>query len=221
MMAAWPGSTTPVTGAPYSGVETKDLQRTLADGNEISRQDQTKVYRDSQGRIRMERTPANAGNGAARTHVTIFDPVAGYAYMLVPSLKKAMKMPLPANHQSAPPQRPNRGKQVQTEDLGTQTINGLAATGTRVTTTIPAGAIGNTQPIQTVKETWISTALKVPVQIKTTDPRLGKSTVQLTNVVQSEPDPALFQVPPDYTVTDRPAGRAGMNGMRQRFNRNQ
>ncbi len=47
----------------------------------------------------------------------------------------------------------------------------------------------------------MSTALKVPVLIKTTDPRFGNTTMQLTNVVQAEPDPTLFQVPPDYTVT--------------------
>src|SRR5262249_8773573 len=90
-----------------------------------------------------------------------------------------------------------------------QTINGISATGTRTTQTIPAGAIGNTQPIQIVREVWTSQDLKVPVMIKTTDPRFGDTTMQLTNVMQSNPDPSLFQVPSGYPVQsfhDRPSG---------------
>ena len=36
---------------------------------------------------------------------------------------------------------------VNKEDLGTQIVEGVMARGTRSTTTIEAGAIGNTQPI--------------------------------------------------------------------------
>jgi hypothetical protein len=217
LMSAWPGWRTPVTGVPYSGVETTQVQRKLDDGNQIARQDETKVYRDGQGRVRMEHTGTQPGsNQQARTFITIFDPVAGYSYVLNPQTKKAMKRPLPTGErQGAGPgmgRGPRKDAKVQTEDLGTQTINGLAATGTRTTRTIPAGAVGNQQPIVITRETWISTALKVPVQIKTSDPRFGSSTLQLTSVVQAEPDPTLFQVPSDYTVTEGPGrGRGAMN----------
>jgi hypothetical protein len=70
-----------------------------------------------------------------------------------------------------------------------------------VTRTIPAGKIGNAQAIQTVHETWTSPDLKIPVIVKTSDPRTGTTTRQLTNITRAEPDPALFQVPSDYTVT--------------------
>ena len=115
--------------------------------------------------------------------------------------------------QGPPPGSGPRAGTTQTEDLGTQTINGLIATGTRVTQTIPAGAIGNQQPILIVRETWTSTALKVPVQIKTTDPRFGNTTMQLTGVVQAVPDPTLFQVPADYTVTTRQQSGMGPGRM--------
>jgi hypothetical protein len=78
-----------------------------------------------------------------------------------------------------------------------------------VTRTIPAGQIGNSQPIETVHETWMSDDLKVPVLVKTTDPRTGTTTTQLTNINRSEPDPALFQVPSDYTVRKGPGGPPG------------
>jgi hypothetical protein len=98
---------------------------------------------------------------------------------------------------------------VVTEHLGVQTINGVQATGTRFTRTIPAGAEGNSLPIVTVHETWTSDDLKVPVMVKTTDPRFGTSQTQLTNIVRAEPDPSLFQVPAGYTVTKE---RGGMRG---------
>ncbi len=221
LMSAWPGSREPVTGAPYSGVETMTFKRILADGNEISRHDETKVYRDGQGRVRMERTGTNR-QGQTRTIVTIFDPVAGYSYMLNPATKVAHRMQLPPAGEPAPASGmgPRRGE-VKTQDLGTQTVNGLPATGTRTTETIPAGAIGNQQPIPVVRETWISTALKVPVQIKSSDPRAGKGTMDLTGVKTGEPDAALFQVPSDYTVRDHPGRGPGRMGarMQQRFHR--
>ena len=216
-MRAWPGARTPVTGAPYSAVETSDVQRKLEDGNQIARKNETRVYRDGQGRVRMEHTGTRPMNGQERTSITIFDPVAGYSYVLNPQTKRAMKRALPPNDGTGKGpgmrQGARKGPNAQTEDLGTQTINGLAATGTRVTRTIAAGAEGNQQPIVITRETWISTALKVPVQIKTSNPLFGSATLQLTNVVQAEPDPALFQVPADYTIVEKPAGgRGAMNG---------
>jgi hypothetical protein len=213
-MWAGPGSHTPITGAPYSGVENRQVQQKLSDGTQISHQDQSKVYRDSQGRVRIEHTTPQ---GEAR--IAIFDPVAGFTYILDPTKMTAVKRALPAPKQTSsdtnpPPPHHRFEGTTQTEDLGTQTINGLAATGKRETETIPAGAIGNDQPIVVTHEIWTSTALKVPVLIKTSDPRFGTTTMQLTNVVQGEPDPALFQVPSNYTVTT--GGGPGMMGSRRR-----
>jgi hypothetical protein len=222
IVGAWPATRTPVTGAPYSGVETTQIQQTLQNGDQIDRKQRSKVYRDSQGRVRMEHAVTNPGNGQTHTQITIFDPVAGFVYALNPHRKIAFSKavaPTPAGPGSkGRARRGPGGAEVKTEDLGGQTINGLAATGTRTTETIAAGAIGNQQPIQIIREVWGSTALKVPVLIKTTDPRFGNRTVQLINVTQSEPDPSLFQVPADYTVTTRPQGRAG--GMMGREPRN-
>jgi hypothetical protein len=88
------------------------------------------------------------------------------------------------------------------ETLGDQTINGIHATGTRVTTTIPAGSMGNEQPILVQSETWSSPELKATVMTKHTDPWAGELKTQLTNVSNSEPDPSLFTVPGDYKIVD-------------------
>jgi len=86
------------------------------------------------------------------------------------------------------------------EHLGTQMMEGVSAEGTRTTVTIPAGQIGNEQPIVTVTERWYSPELQVTVMTKRSDPRTGTTTYKLTNINRAEPSPALFQVPADYTI---------------------
>jgi hypothetical protein len=89
-------------------------------------------------------------------------------------------------------------------DLGTQTIEGVPAQGNRTTRTIPAGAVGNEQPLVITTETWYSPDLKVLILSKTNDPRMGETTYKLTNIQRSEPPANLFQVPDDYTIKDQP-----------------
>ena len=94
------------------------------------------------------------------------------------------------------------GGGVVTENLGQQTVEGLSASGTRSTTTIPAGAIGNLQPIKIVAEQWLSPDLQVLVMTKHSDPRSGETTYRLQNIVRAEPDRSLFTVPPDYRLRE-------------------
>jgi len=89
---------------------------------------------------------------------------------------------------------------MKTESLGKQTIEGVAADGTRRTRTIPAGKIGNEQPINIVSESWYSSELQTVIMSKNSDPRFGESSYRLTNINRSEPAASLFQVPSDYTV---------------------
>jgi hypothetical protein len=92
--------------------------------------------------------------------------------------------------------------QEQSEDLGTKNIEGVSVTGTRVTHTIPAGEIGNDKPLSIVTEVWTSPELRTVVYSKRSDPRMGDQTYQLTNIVRSEPDPALFAVPSDFKIIE-------------------
>ncbi len=222
------GGQATVTGAPYSAVEVTTSQQALAGGNSIQTQRQASVYRDGQGRVRTEIAagqPAPGGGKTPNAMVTIHDPVAGVMRRVDAQNKVVTEMPIRAagphngagrgpNAAARRPADPN----VTTEDLGVQTVNGLAATGQRITRTIPAGAIGNAQPIQSVREVWTSTDLKVPVLIRTSDPRNGTTVTQLTNIVREEPEAALFQAPAGYTVRKgaaaRPMGR-GARGQQQ------
>ncbi len=88
------------------------------------------------------------------------------------------------------------------ESLGTQNVEGVVAEGTRTVSTIPAGQIGNERPIDIVSEEWYSKDLQMIVMSRHSDPRTAETTYRVTNIRRGEPDPSLFQVPSDYTVTE-------------------
>jgi len=90
------------------------------------------------------------------------------------------------------------------EDLGAMEIEGYTVTGTRYTHTIPAGEMGNDQPMTTTNESWVSQDLKMALLTKSESPESGKHVHKLVNIRLGDPDPLLFQVPADYTVKENP-----------------
>lgn len=124
----------------------------------------------------------------------------------IPQVKTPQPPPIPL---SAPPpvsQRPVQPVPDQLrqeiEKLGTRTINGIEAEGARRTRIIPVGSEGNDRPIAVTSETWISPELKILVMSIDDDPRTWTTTMELTDFVRGEPDPALFQVPEGYAVKE-------------------
>jgi hypothetical protein len=95
--------------------------------------------------------------------------------------------------------------ETSTERLGTDTIEGLAVEGERITTTYPVGSLGNDRPFAVTHEIWrMSLKPKLVVLSKTSDPRSGETTERLTNFHFGEPSPTVFQVPSDYRIQDPP-----------------
>jgi hypothetical protein len=91
---------------------------------------------------------------------------------------------------------------VNPAPLEHKVLEGLNVEGRRMTTTIPAGKVGNEQPLTIVSEEWRSPELGVLVMTHHSDPRSGESSYRLTNIVRAEPDRSLFLVPSDYEVKD-------------------
>ncbi|MGI5010878.1 MAG: hypothetical protein ACRYGO_06650 [Janthinobacterium lividum] len=91
---------------------------------------------------------------------------------------------------------------METRDLGTRDFHGVKATGTERSYEIPAGEIGNRNPIVVSTETWTSPELQVVVYQKRSDPRAGDTVLRLEQLKREEPAAALFSVPSDYTVKD-------------------
>lgn len=87
--------------------------------------------------------------------------------------------------------------------LGTRTIEGMEARGSKITVVVPAGAIGNLHPIQQVSEVWLANGLALPVLLKAIDPLNGEHLQSLQSIVTGiEADPGLFQIPSDFKVID-------------------
>ena len=214
-----------VAGAPYSAEEITERVQTLADGTHIKHTSTAKMYRDAEGRTRMERSAERPGSDDADIPlmIEISDPVAHVHYTLSPRQKvvHVFTMPVPGKRPALPPvtgAEPRKPRntheserpEIKTEKLGSDTIEGLLVEGTRSIITWPAGsAMGNDRPLTSVSETWMSPELKIVVLSRSSDPRNGEDTRKLANVSRGEPDPGLFQPPADYSVVedDRPAPR--------------
>jgi hypothetical protein len=221
-----------VKGAPYKAEAVTEVTQTLADGNKIARRTTSTVWRDSSGRTRREVALAAVGPIVGQDmppHVVIHDPVAGTTFVLEPDRKIARRMPDFHEHERPEGAARSEGERhgpggrffnrrvkgpdngtESTESLGSQTIEGLEATGTRTTMTIPPGAIGNERAIEVVSERWYSPELQTVVSSTHRDPRFGDNTYRLTSVQRVEPDKSLFEVPADYTVKEGPPEHGNM-----------
>lgn len=210
---------------PYTVTQQTTTIRTLADGTHITVVREETRIRDAEGRVRTEMT--RDGSFPVSMHfVQIFDPVnhtvttldqrnkqAHVNHMpepkpLTPEEKarfaemraKAKSADTASGAQSAPAvPRTHRDSEV----LAPRVIAGVNAEGRRVTRVIPAGKEGNDRDLTTVTETWNSPELHVMLERTSDDPRSGKSTMITTSLERSSPDPALFQIPPDYKVIDQ------------------
>ena len=196
-----------VKGAPYSAEGVTEVTQTLGDGTHINRQETYTIYRDGEGRVRRE-----TGN-----EIWISDPVAEASYVLNTKQQTARKLPLSrivhdkmhldkvkaetaALVGSGGVMVRKAEQPEKTESLGKQEMEGVEVEGTRGTTVIPEGQIGNDRPLQMVNERWESTELHVTILSRHMDPIMGDRTERLTNIRRGEPDPALFQVPASYQM---------------------
>jgi hypothetical protein len=204
-----------VTGQPFMGDATEQNTQTLADGSHVTHRRTFSLARDSRGRMRWDGSLLSPPDSVEPT-ATISDAVAGVTYVLgpdhiahrIPIAPVASKVVQAATSGTAlgaaPPDLPALGPlpSGKVEDLGSRTIAGIEARGTRTTATITAGQAGNDNPLTIVIERWYSEDLQLTVLTKETDPRLGEFVYQLSNIKRVESPASLFQVPVDYTVKD-------------------
>jgi hypothetical protein len=190
------------------------------------------VYRDTDGRTRRE---VDRPNGTSE--ISIHDPVAQTSWTLDSGRHTARQLQgaaVLAFNDAARGLEPRRvaeqltvfvNGQPQTlaigpageqrnrsaeEHLPPRVIEDLRVEGIRRTQTIPAGAIGNEQPVVVTTEEWTSPDLKVLDLSEHNDPRTGTSTYKLVKVFRAEQPAWLFQVPADYSIVT--SGRGGERG---------
>jgi hypothetical protein len=226
----------PVTNAPFSATFTSTSTEKLQDGTVLTNTTTRIATRDALGRTREEVTMPSRpdGDGKPHTMIVITDPIAHTITQLHADQKVAVvhQIPTPRPHDgpgrrgpggpppqdagAAPPAEGGQGprgmhedKNVVTADLGSKTIEGVVATGKRVTRTIPA--TGADKPIIATHEEWISPDLKIELSRSDVDPFRGTHTTVVSGLSKAVPDATLFQVPQGYTVEQAPqhAGRRG------------
>jgi hypothetical protein len=235
MVIGFQGNFEVVKNQPYKAQATTESTRTLSDGSHITQNTTAMIARDSEGRtVRAEKldngpTITTIFDPVAETHID---------YISDKKIAHVLPLPSPSASSSgermaiggavsgfdAGPggtaggffikdrailSQPGSKANTTTESLGTKTIEGIEVTGTRSTSTIAAGAIGNEKDLTTTREEWYSPVLKVIIQSTQNDPRFGQTTYTLTDIQPGPPDEALFQVPPDYKIEAIPMPKPG------------
>jgi hypothetical protein len=215
-----------IVGAPFSGVRTWQGARNFIGGNRIDRGTTERLYRDGQGRTRVEReVPEQVlANHPERepVQITINDPLSGDRIELRPRSKTAVILrgrstpPVPPQKSTPPVSVSFAGHLYTGSDLGwskavplgEKSFDGLRAQGQRRQYTVPVGTIGNEKPIVLTVEQWFSPDLSLIVARNGTSTLSGEFGMQVENVVRGEPNAALFLIPSDYSRVEVPQRQA-------------
>jgi hypothetical protein len=205
----------PKTKAPFTLVLETEWVRGLSDGGNIAIANKRRIARDAEGRIYQERWYLVPKTGRAESQMNVIqisDPIAHTLYscfMLDPrklcSLVTYTPSPDAVFNFQAPQSGPlpgGNGDRVHL-DLGKQLVAGVEAVGTRDTVNYNPGVFGNDHKMTIDREFWFSPSLGFNLFSKRSDPRIGTQTFTATNLILSDPDPKLFELPEGFTVVDR------------------
>jgi hypothetical protein len=205
----------PKAKAPFSLILETEWARGLADGGTITVANKRKLARDAEGRIYQERwllVPLDGKQQSGMTAFQISDPLAHTLYSCFPhDSKKRCQL---VTYSPSPDTvfnftAPTSSGQVVNDygdtvwlDLGKQLVSGVEAVGKRVTEHYKPGTFGNDREMMIEREFWFSPKLGFNLLSKRSDPRIGKQSFTVTNLILSDPDPQLFELPDGYSVVD-------------------
>jgi hypothetical protein len=206
----------PIPNAPFQATLDTEWVRYAPDGGTITFVNERHIARDGRGRIYEERwalVPKFHSNGdvpSKMTWIQVADPKLRTLYncntdkhvcdLLTYDPTKDLTAALPRT----PPRTGTVDHGPFTvEDLGTRNIAGVDTVGIRETYRIEVGAMGNDQPMTSVKEEWHSQELGINLLSIRSGPAVGKQTFTVVELTASEPDPQLFELPVGYKVSDQ------------------
>src|SRR5581483_5585636 len=203
-----------IKNAPFSA-DLVSINDHINDQPGIKNEFHGNVARNSQGEsyFAMELTRPQP-DPTRPMRVTITDPAALTVTNLDPQTKAAFvshisagslnKAPFltPANNTPTADGRPPKpndatvsgANDTKTEALGTKEVSGLQVVGVRTIHTNPPNG-PNDKPFVSTVDTWSSPELKVVVMMETHTSNGDHHVTRLQNIVRTEPNAALFQVP--------------------------
>jgi hypothetical protein len=194
-------SVAPLPGAPFSATAVIENERTLRDGSVHVMRTIALIARDSRGRVHNERRrfmPESFHGSPPLMLLRLFDPQTRFRTLCDPVTRIARRQLLPEEPKAAGFPNP----WVYVDDLGTTTLNGLQAKGTRRTFVVSAAASGTGQPVEVVDENWYAEDLHINLLLRHSDPRSGVQTVGLSALKREEPPASLFEIPQGYTIVN-------------------
>lgn len=210
-------------GAPYSATLKTSFEQKLPDGNAVHGFSVTHEARDSKGRTMKERAQGcergEDGQPKERLAVNVFDPttntmmnwqeddaeprIVHVFHMSVPDRKQPTADEAADQKRSQIVARTQIQEKTRVEHLGSKTVAGVLAEGTRTVRTIPAGEEGNDLPLEVINEQWTSKELGLTLMRIDDDPRRGRTTLEFEALSLGEPDPAVFAAPAGYKVVEQ------------------
>jgi hypothetical protein len=201
----------PLPGMPLTGKSSIQWTRTLEDGSTVTVHLEANLARDNAGRMYRERrsfVPANSDQESRLNEIMLFDPAARTKTTCTLATKKCVVIDYyPRKDFFLQPPGPFAGgtRSLTREDLGQDSINGMSVVGTRETTTINAGVVGNEGPLISTREFWYAPSIRTNLLVTRIDPREGKQIIALIDLSLAEPDERMFDIPKGYTVIDERA----------------
>jgi hypothetical protein len=209
----------PISNAPFTATVTTVWVRTLDGGATITVQNRRTIARDTSGRVFQERRnlfPPGDPRSSLIARLEFADPRARAMYVCWPAAQECdiqRYFPQPALARAVPAGPIDNGNAfLVREGLGTDSIDGVTVVGTRETTTIQAGALGNDQAVQIVKEFWYSSQLGLNLIEKRQDPRYGKQTFTVSDINLGEPASRLFELPAGFRIVDKRGSQSSAPG---------
>jgi hypothetical protein len=204
----------PIANHPFIATLVTDWDRYTPDGTTISFINERRVARDDNGRIYEERWALVPKNGKARSRmmwIQIADPQLRTVYncnMILRACDLLRYDPAPDLAAATVQQPlangpiPVNNATIRTENLGARIIDGLETVGTRTTTTLDPGTIGNDKPVVNNTETWRAEQLAINLVSIRKGPLIGTQTFTITDLNAAPPDPQFFQLPAGFPVRD-------------------
>jgi hypothetical protein len=233
-----------VTGAPFTAESATEVVQTAVDGSHVKHASTAVVARDTHGRTRFSQNLSLLLPDGPRVLTVVRDPVAGVSYLIDSRESVARRQPIPtassgrgiaAGAQTWSPQEAATkvarqsvksmlsarsvalAQTIQTDaaPLGNQIVEGVTASGSRVTAVVPAGQIGNDKPLTFSSEAWYSPELGIIVMSKVSDPITGDTNFRLTKLRRGEPSPDLFAVLAGYRIVGAGLPESGSQRAKQ------
>jgi hypothetical protein len=202
----------PKANSPFSLKLAAEWSRPMAGGGSFTLANERAIVRDSKGRIYQERWIMVPKGGTIKSEMNVFqitDPDQHTWYNCSPRNKVCELLPYAITSQmeyqpklgTSGPLPDGRGF-TQVDDLGLSATAGLETHGYRETITFNPGTMGNDQPMTATREFWFTRQLAINLSSMVDNPQTGKQVFTVKDLSTSEPDPALFRVPPDYKILD-------------------